>query len=262
MFRERLEIAVCAQHNNGGLSGDVQWESNIGGFYPIGEVNGSHGVYRPGGTALNAGQCGSLRAAWHIASKEKGEAPSHDEMTTWCMDAIRDRIEQLERVVRRRSATSNLGATRMRIGERMSRHCAHIREAAALRDVADAAKQEIVNYWQTVTVTEPAQLPAVMINYDLLLAQQVYAAAMAQAIEDGVGSRGSYLVIKQDGKPVHPELAGEIRFVEDDGSHKGQIQEASLEGGEVRIQWRQVRPIPQTEQWFETVWKAYEEERP
>ena len=109
----------------------MQWESNICGFFPIGEVNGSHGVYRPGGTALNAGQCGSLRAAWHIASKEKGEAPGKDELTAWCMDAIQERIGQLEQIVQRCSATSNLGETRMRIGERMSRHCAHIREAAA-----------------------------------------------------------------------------------------------------------------------------------
>ena len=144
----------------------------------------------------------------------------------------------------------------------MSRHCAHIREATALRKVEYAAKQEIAEYWQTVTITGPAQLPAVMINYDLLLAQQVYAAAMAQAIEDGVGSRGSYLIVKENGKPVHPGLADEIRFVEDDGHHKEQIQEACWEDGEVQIQWRQVRPIPQTEQWFETVWKAYEENRP
>ncbi|MBC8545130.1 FAD-binding protein [Bianquea renquensis] len=262
LFSERLEIAVCAQHNNGGLSGNVQWESNICGFFPIGEVNGSHGVYRPGGTALNAGQCGSLRAAWHIASKEKGEAPGKDELTAWCMDAIQERIGQLEQIVQRCSATSNLGETRMRIGERMSRHCAHIREAAALREVADAAKQEIAGYWQTVTITGPAQLPAVMINYDLLLAQQVYTAAMAQAIEDGVGSRGSYLVVSENGKLVHARLADDIRFVEDDGRHREQIQEAFLENGEVQIQWRQVRPIPQTEQWFETVWKDYEENRP
>lgn len=150
----------------------------------------------------------------------------------------------------------------MRIGERMSRHCAHIREAAALREVADAAKQEIAGYWQTVTITGPAQLPAVMINYDLLLAQQVYTAAMAQAIEDGVGSRGSYLVVSENGKLVHARLADDIRFVEDDGRHREQIQEAFLENGEVQIQWRQVRPIPQTEQWFETVWKDYEENRP
>ena len=54
LTREPLEIAVCAQHNNGGLAADIWWEStNIGRLFPVGEVNGTHGVYRPGGSALN-----------------------------------------------------------------------------------------------------------------------------------------------------------------------------------------------------------------
>ena len=44
-----LEIAVCAQHNNGGLDIDLWWQSNIKGLFPCGEVAGSHGVFRPGG---------------------------------------------------------------------------------------------------------------------------------------------------------------------------------------------------------------------
>ncbi len=58
---EALEIAVCAQHNNGGLAGNIWWEStNIKHLFPIGEVNGSHGVNRPGGSALNSGQVGGI----------------------------------------------------------------------------------------------------------------------------------------------------------------------------------------------------------
>ena len=56
---EPLEIGVCAQHNNGGLKGNIWWESDLRHLFPVGEVNGSHGVYRPGGSALNSGQVGS-----------------------------------------------------------------------------------------------------------------------------------------------------------------------------------------------------------
>lgn len=63
LFRDKLEIAVCAQHNNGGIATDAYWETNILGLFAIGEVCGSHGVTRPGGTALNAGQVGAVRAA-------------------------------------------------------------------------------------------------------------------------------------------------------------------------------------------------------
>ena len=54
--KEYLEIDVCAQHNNGGLIGNIWWESNIKHFFPVGEVNGTFGVYRPGGSALNSTQ--------------------------------------------------------------------------------------------------------------------------------------------------------------------------------------------------------------
>ena len=70
IVREPLEMAVCAQHNNGGLAGNVWWESiNVRHLFPVGEVNGSHGVYRPGGSALNAGQVGAIRAAEYIAHR-------------------------------------------------------------------------------------------------------------------------------------------------------------------------------------------------
>ncbi len=72
LAREPLEIAVCAQHNNGGFRGSVWWESNVRGLFPVGEVCGTHGVTRPGGSALNAGQVGSARAALFIARRRGG----------------------------------------------------------------------------------------------------------------------------------------------------------------------------------------------
>ena len=65
--KEHLQIAVCAQHNNGGLKANIWWESDLTHLFPVGEVNGSHGVYRPGGSALNSGQVGSYRAAQYIS---------------------------------------------------------------------------------------------------------------------------------------------------------------------------------------------------
>jgi succinate dehydrogenase/fumarate reductase flavoprotein subunit len=75
LAKEPLEIAVCSQHNNGGLAGDIWYEStNIRNLFPIGEVNGSHGVARPGGSALNAGQVGAFRAAEFIAQSGRKES--------------------------------------------------------------------------------------------------------------------------------------------------------------------------------------------
>jgi len=62
LYAEPLEIAVCAQHNNGGFAVDKWWQSSVPGTFVIGEMAGTHGVKRPGGSALNAGQVGGLRA--------------------------------------------------------------------------------------------------------------------------------------------------------------------------------------------------------
>lgn len=64
---ELLEISVCAQHHNGGIAVDANWMSGVKGLYVCGEAAGTFGRRRPGGTALNSTQVGSLRAAEHIA---------------------------------------------------------------------------------------------------------------------------------------------------------------------------------------------------
>ena len=73
---EPLEIALCAQHNNGGIEVDMWWRTRVAGLFAAGESSATHGVRRPGGSALNAGQVGSLRAAQYIAARRQGEAPS------------------------------------------------------------------------------------------------------------------------------------------------------------------------------------------
>ncbi|MBQ9264011.1 MAG: FAD-binding protein [Clostridia bacterium] len=65
LTQERLEIRVCAQHHNGGIAVDAHWQTSVPGLYVCGEAAGTFGRKRPGGTALNATQAGSLRAAQH-----------------------------------------------------------------------------------------------------------------------------------------------------------------------------------------------------
>ncbi len=67
---EKLRIAVCAQHNNGGVYTDNNCETHIKGLYVIGEAAGTFGLSRPGGTALNDTQVSGLLCARHIKNKE------------------------------------------------------------------------------------------------------------------------------------------------------------------------------------------------
>ena len=75
LAREPLEIALCAQHSNGGLWVDEHWQTSVRNLYAVGECSGVFGAYRPGGSALNETQVGSLRAAERIAAKRPQVVP-------------------------------------------------------------------------------------------------------------------------------------------------------------------------------------------
>lgn len=75
--REMLEIRVCAQHHNGGLAVDADWQTGVSGLYACGEAAGTFGRYRPGGSALNSTQVGSMRAARHIARVSRRQIREH-----------------------------------------------------------------------------------------------------------------------------------------------------------------------------------------
>lgn len=69
LYKDMLKIAVCAQHNNGGVYTDLNFETEIEGLYVIGEASGSFGLSRPGGSALNDTQVSGLVVSKHIKSK-------------------------------------------------------------------------------------------------------------------------------------------------------------------------------------------------
>lgn len=74
LSEEPLEIAVCAQHINGGVDVDLHWQTSVENLFAVGETAGTFGIYRPGGSALNSTQVGALRAAEYIAKNEIGFA--------------------------------------------------------------------------------------------------------------------------------------------------------------------------------------------
>ena len=68
---EPLEIGVCAQHNNGGLTVDEHYETTVKNLFAAGEAAGVFGVYRPGGSALNDTQVSGLFIAKYLSGKIK-----------------------------------------------------------------------------------------------------------------------------------------------------------------------------------------------
>ena len=92
----------------------------------------------------------------------------------------------------------------------------------------------------------------------LCFAHAVYLDTIRYALQSGVGSRGSAIVLDTAGLPVHPRLDGTWRLAPENASFRSQLLEsqASLEGI-VTHEWVNCRPIPDPDSWFETIWSQY-----
>lgn len=257
LAREPLEIAVCAQHNNGGLAANTWWEStNISHLFPVGEVNGSHGVYRPGGSALNSGQVGGIRAADYIAARYRGATLKMSDCKKTAASAL---VEWGEWLACCRVSKANWKKEREEMQARMSRSGAHIRDLQGIREaLAEAWAQVERLETNGCAARKASDLIEAARNRQLCLAHAVYLEALKFAVESGIGSRGSAMVRDLQGQPVHPQLGPEWRFAPENTSFKAKVQETRLEGiGRVMNQWVACRPVPETEGWFETSWAAF-----
>ena len=256
-----LEIAVCAQHNNGGLRGNIWWESNVAGLFPVGEVNGSHGVSRPGGASLNAGQVGSLRAAMYIAARRQSSPPADEVFISACREAVGRTLSVARKALGNHgSDRRDPDSIRREIQRRMSRAGAHIRDASVTRAATAEAWALLADIERVSWAADPSALPAVFRNLDLSVAHAVYLDAIAEYLERGGQSRGSYLVVSPDGDPAITTDDRFCRFLlETPGSFVDEhILEIALAGGQAtRKAWVPVRPIPQADTWYESVWKAF-----
>ena len=253
--REPLEIAICAQHNNGGLAVDSWWQTSLPGFFAVGEAAGSHGIYRPGGAALNAGQVGSLRAAQYIAAHCRGAA-DEEGFDALALSALWPLWGLAERALRQP------GSIRERIraaAVRMSLYGAAFRGAKELEETLAAVKEELAELPERVSAADESELGWVFRYRDQLLAQSVYLAAMLDYIAAGGGSRGSALYTDPRGEKADPSLPELFRFTLDEGASSARIQEVVCRDGELRFTWRPVRPIPEDDDFFENVWRDFRE---
>ena len=261
---EPLEIALCAQHNNGGLAVDCWWQTNLEGFFAAGEAAGSHGVYRPGGSALNAGQVGSTRAAQYIAACRKGNCDESNGIRL-AKEAL-DRLDRLADAVLisrdGQSADSRRDARKIlsEIAADMSVCGAAIRDVRRIEEQIRKDKDLLETLENAVFVKDGKELRWFFRLRDTLISQIMYLSAMKDYAEQGGKSRGSALYTDPvNGRRPYPELPEEFIFSVDDGSRGNMIQEISWDGGECRTEWRTVHPIPEDDDFFENVWRTYRE---
>ncbi len=257
LFNEPLEVAVCSQHNNGGLAGNLWYESlNLRHLFPVGEVNGSHGVTRPGGSALNAGQVAGFRAAEFIANR----------YSDWTLDEEIS-IQSLKNCVQRVLSYAHICFTSeipwldelKEIQERMSKSGSHIRSRESLNEDSPEAWKQVYRLAEAgCKIESQDQLKYAFRVRQLSFAQAVYLDAIKYTMESFVGSRGSSIVLDPKGSKVHELLDESWKIASEDTSFRQKVLETVVkENGEVKNQWVDCRPIPENDSWFETTWAKY-----
>ncbi len=232
LMESTIEICVAAQHCNGGLAVDADCQTNIKGLFAIGEAAATFGIYRPGGTALNATQVDALRATKKI-SGQKAVLDSYKIDDAQIIKLISCFTELIKN-------ENNSVIFRNELQKRMSENASFARNPDKLRECIDACLTDFNNFTTKSCVTSPAQLPAALRNRDLIISQFVCLSAMLDYIIKGGSGRGSFIV-EENGiiKPfVNDDFADVIQYVE-------------LCGEACSTKWLPVRPIPNPETWFE-----------
>ncbi len=255
---EPLEIAVCAQHNNGGLAADHHWQSvNLRNFFPVGEVNGSHGVTRPGGSALNAGQVGALRAAEFIA-RNAAKDLSQNVSITETAD-----IQETPGVAEsQETARGDWRAQRDAFQRRMSRAGAFIRRKSDVENAISETRQLLRKTPPDAADRETHR------NAYLLTAQLLTLDAIRFQLASGVGSRGGAVVLADEKSEAVQNAAHEIflngqpvRILPEDPEFRRRVLESWLDAaGNPHHRWVPRREIPEPDTWFENVWAKFNAE--
>jgi succinate dehydrogenase/fumarate reductase flavoprotein subunit len=263
--REPLEIAVCAQHNNGGFRASIWWESSVRGLFPVGEVCGTHGVIRPGGSALNAGQVGSARAALFIARRRAGRPLPDAAFVRAAEKLVQARRELAETMLARERKSALAPATCVaEVRRRMSACGAIVRSAPDVRAGMARGRALWLRACRDLRAVSPRDLPRAFKALDLALTHAVYLEAIAEYIEKGGRSRGSYLIPDPAGESPHPLLGERWAFslARPEDPIEKTLMEVRLDGrGRVRKKWVPVRPVPRSDGWFETVWDDFRNDR-
>ena len=245
--KEPLRVAVCAQHNNGGVRIDSNWQTNIKGLYAVGEAAGSLGIFRPGGSALNSCQVGSMRAAEHIVYYSQNKVSEN--FNAIVGEAIKNAAIIIEKT---RSDTSTLKSMRKTYGRRMSKDFAFLRDIGAMSRSIAEIKSDIESFDVDNRWAEYSEIPYLFKNLDIIRMQEAVGTAILYTAKE-FGSRGSGFVLDggdfMDRAPVAENTAG-----------REQIVTVSKCDG-VSAECVPVRPIPERDLWFEKVWNKYNEIR-
>ncbi len=256
-----IEIAVCHQHLNGGIVPTIWWESSIRGLFAAGECAGTHGIYRPGGSALNAGQAGSYRAAECIAHRYQtgGSEVIQPGDRGKVIENLIGILEHFKTEVGTGSPETVVGGVR----ERMSENCGIFRNSDNLKRQLQENARALAECEQSFADSHNPD--SYFHTLDLLLTERAVVVSALDLLERLSGSRGSFIhgdtrsFFRTNEKGVCTGLADVV----EDRALNGFVQETvlAMKTKKVSIDYRPVRPIPMDKGWYEEVRRTYKSGR-
>ena len=251
LYTDLLRITVAAQHNNGGAAVDVNWQTDIPGLYVVGEAAGTFGVYRPGGSALNSTQVGSLRAAEHVRFAGRKDAVSAEEAAK-AITVAKPYLADGEGC----PCAADLLKQAQSMNWDMSCCGAHIRDCKPLAELK--AKAEGILEKMTGCA---ASVPAAMLGdwfkaRDMLVTQIGMAESMILAGNE-IGSRGGAAFSPM---PLQFASTNDLRKIFKGRNEKFDDQLLYYKKGS-GCWFETARPMPESKDWFETAWAKYKERR-
>ncbi len=237
--REPLAFAVNNQHMNGGIAVDIWGRSSLAGCYAAGEAAGTHGVTRPGGAALNAGQVFGLRCAEHIAASRGAAAR---EATP--IEEIEAGVAALARGLREEGGLSPREIER-EVQARMSDHAGFVCTADGVRGALEGARAlnariraEGVRVARADQATKAAQWR------QMALCSEAVLAALDAYIGAGGGSRGARALCDAAGGATPQSRLGPLddyRFRTERESDRERQIVVRWEGGRFVCETRPIR---------------------
>jgi succinate dehydrogenase/fumarate reductase flavoprotein subunit len=202
--REPLEFAVNNQHMNGGIAVDIWGRSSLQGCYAIGEAAGTHGVTRPGGAALNAGQVMGQRCAEHIHARKRA-TPS----ASLPVEMVRSAIEAVTADLR--DDGLDWRDVAREVQARMSDDAGFICSAEGVRTALAAARRLNGEIRSRGMRPERADQAARCLQWrQMALASEAVLTALDAYLSRGGGSRGARAISDPRGSDVPVTRTGPL----------------------------------------------------
>jgi len=254
--RDPLEFAINNQHMNGGLAVDTWGATNLEGCYAVGESAGTHGVTRPGGAALNAGQVFGTRCAEHVAARRKRHERAVAEKVL-IEEAVANTLRSLQA-----NSTLKAVAIQKNVQDRMSDHAAVLCNVAEVRAAADAARGLNETIRQEGIAFDGANEALRALQWrQMAIASEAVLTALAFYLERGGGSRGARTVCSPAGDRVPQARSGpleDLRFIPERDKDRGKQIYVGLEGTTVVCETRPIRRRDRDYRpFFERDWPDY-----